>query len=114
VEYFYSQVANIGFLGVEADVLLLGFLVLLGGLFHQSEAFERLVSSKVRGPLYLAYGTLGLPLMLVLMEFQRSRRGSGVFRFLGVLLIVALVVIIGVLALIAFLLYRFLRRRRQR
>ncbi|MBV9455794.1 MAG: hypothetical protein JOZ19_17025 [Rubrobacter sp.] len=114
MEDFYSQIANIGSPGVGADVPLLGFLVLLGGQFHQSEAFERLVNSKIRGPLYQAYGTFGLPLMLALTEFQRSRRGGGVFRFLGVLLIVALVVIIGVLALIAFLLYRFFRRRQQR
>lgn len=113
MEDFYSQIASIGFPGVGADVLLLGLLVLLGGLFHQSEAFERSVN-KIRGPLYLAHGTFGLPLMLALMEFQRSRRGGGVFRFLGVLLIVALVVIVGVLALIVLLLYRFFRRRQQR
>jgi hypothetical protein len=112
LEDFYSQVANAGLLGVKADVLLLGLLVLMGGLLHQSEAFERLLGSRVKGPLYLVYGTFGLPLVLVLMEFQRSRRGIGVFRFLGMLLIVAIVVIIGALALITFLLYRFLNRRR--
>lgn len=113
MEGFYSQVASTGFLGAEAEVLLLGLLVLLVVLFHRSEVFERLVGSRVRGPLYLAYGTWGLPLMLVLMEVQRrSGRGGGLFRFLGGLLLVVIVVIIGVLALIAFLLYRFLRRRR--
>ena len=112
MEGFYSQVAGTSSLGAEAEILLLGFLVLLVGLFHQSETFERLVDSRIRGPLYLAYGTFGLPLMLVLMEVQRRRRGGGGLRILGVLALVAIVVIVGVLALIAFLIYRFLRRRR--
>ena len=113
MEDFYSQLISTSFSRTEAGVLLLGSLVLLVVLFHQSEVFERLAGSRVRGQLYLAYGTWGLPLMLVLMEVQRrSGRGGGLFRFLGGLLLVVIVVIIGVLALIAFLLYRFLRRRR--
>ena len=113
METSYNQVIGTGFPGAEAEVLLLGSLVLLVVLFHQSEAFERLVGSRVRGPLCLTYGTWGLPLMLVLMEVQRrSGRGGGLFRLLGGLLLVVIVVIIVVLALIAFLLYRLLRRRR--
>ena len=104
--------ANAGFVGAKAEVLLLGFLVLLVGLLHQSEVFERLVGSKVRGPLYLAYGTFGVPLMLLLMEIQRTRRGGGVFRFLGLFVLVIIIMFIGILALIAFLIYRYLRRRR--
>ena len=101
----YSQVANVGFLGAEA--VLLGSLLLL---LHKSESFEKLVSFRLGGHLSLAYMTFGLPLMLSLMRIRGSR---GIFRFLilGVLLIFVLLVVIGVLALIAFLIYRFLRRR---
>jgi len=100
----------------DFEVILLGFFVLLVGLFLQSETFERLVGSRVRGPLYLAYGTYGLPSLLLLMEVQRRtpRRGGGISRVLIVLALVALVVILGILALLAFLIYRYLRRRRQR
>lgn len=106
----YNQVFGIDPLGAEA--VLLGFLVLLVGLSLQSEAFERLVGSRVRGPLYLAYGTYGLPLMILLMEVAQRRRRGG-FRFLGVLvLLVVILAIIGGLALAAFLLFRYLRRRR--
>jgi hypothetical protein len=108
----YGQVIGTNSFGAEA--VLLGLVVLLVGLFHQSSAFERLMDSRVRGPLYLAYGTYGLPLILLLMELQRRtpRRGSGGLRILGVLALVAVVIIVGVLALIAFLIYRYLRRRR--
>ena len=108
----FSQVVTTNSFGAEA--VLLGFLVLFVGLFLQSETFERLVGSRVRGPFYLAYGAYGLPLILLLMEVQsRSpRRGGGISRFLIVLALVALLVILGVLALIAFLIYRYLRRRR--
>ena len=112
MESFYSQVANAGFLGAEPELLLVGLLVLLVGLLYQSEVLERLVGSKVRGPLYLAYGTFGVPLMLLLMEMQRTRRGGGVFRFLGLFVLVIIIILIGILALIAFLIYRYLRRRR--
>ena len=95
-----------------AEAVLLGFLVILVGLFLQSEVFERLVGSRIRGPLYLAYGTYGLPLMILLMEVVQRRRRGG-FRFLGVLvLLVVMLAIIGGLALAVFLLYRYLRRRR--
>ena len=101
-----------GFLG-QPWVLLLGLVVLLVGLFHQSEAFERLVGVRVRGPLALAYGAYGLPLMLLLMEIvQRRRGGGGIFRALGGLLFIVVLVFVGVLALIAFLIYMYLRRRR--
>ena len=108
----YSQVVTTN--SFVAEAVLLGFLVLLVGLFHQSETFERLIGSKVRGPLYLAYGAYGLPLILLLMEFERKapRRSGGGLRILGILVLVVIVVIIGVLALIAFLVYRYLRRRR--
>jgi hypothetical protein len=46
------------------------------------------------------------------MEWQRSRRGGGVFRVLGLFALVLLVIFIGILALIAFLIYKYLRRRR--
>jgi heme/copper-type cytochrome/quinol oxidase subunit 2 len=48
------------------------------------------------------------------MEVQRRspRRGGGITRFLIVLALVVLLVFLGVLALIAFLIYRYLRRRR--
>ena len=112
LESLYSQLlARTASLDVEPGFLVLGLLVLLIGLFYQSEAFERLGGPRIRGPLYSAYGTLGLPLMLVLMELQR-RRGGGIFRFLGGLVLVVILIIIGVLALIAFLIYLFLRRRR--
>ncbi|MDX6381721.1 MAG: hypothetical protein QOI57_2745 [Rubrobacteraceae bacterium] len=108
----YSQVVTTN--SFTAEAVLLGFLVLLVGLVHQSETFERLVGSKVRGPLYLAHGAYGLPLILLLMEIQRRspRRSGGGLRILGILVLVVIVVIIGVLALIAFLIYRYLRRRR--
>lgn len=110
--FYYQVVAHAGSLGAGTGVaLLLGLLVVLGGLFHQSEAFERLVGSRVGGRLYLAYGAYAVPSMLVLMEIQR-RRGGGVFRFLGLLALVVIVIVIGGLVLIAFLLYRYLRRRR--
>ncbi len=96
--------------GTEA--VLLGLLVLLVGLSLQSESFERLVGSRIRGPLYLAYGTYGLPLMILLMEVAQRRRRGG-FRFLGVLVIlVVILAIVGGLALAAFLFFRYLRRRR--
>ncbi len=107
----HSQVAAISSFGAGAEVLL-GLLVLIVGLIHHSEAFERLVGSRVRGPLYMAYGAYGLPLMLLLMEVVQRRRRGG-FRFLGVLvLLVVILAIIGGLILAAFLLYRYLRRRR--
>lgn len=105
----YGQVADTGFLGIET--VLLGFSLLLIGLFYKSEPFERLVRSRIRGPLVMTYGTFGLPLMIVLMEIQR-RGGGGIFRFLGGLVLIVILVIIGVLALIAFLIYWLLRRRR--
>ena len=93
--------------------MLLGFLLLFVGLIHKSGRFERIVGSKIKGPLTLAYGTFGLPLMLLVQRRPPGSRGpGGILRFLGVLAIVVIVVIIGVLALIAYLLYRFLRRRR--
>ncbi|MCA1730629.1 MAG: hypothetical protein LC751_14875 [Actinobacteria bacterium] len=115
VEGFYDHVTNVDFLGSGGTEVLLGLLVLLVGLFHQSAAFERLVGSRVRGPLYLAYGAYGLPLLLLLMEIQRrsSRRGGGGLRILGILVLVAIVIVVGVLALIAFLIYRYLRRRQR-
>ena len=67
----YSRVLSTPSFGVE--VILLGFFVLLVGLSLQSETFERLVVSRVRGPLYLAYGTYGLPSLLLLLEVQRTR-----------------------------------------
>ena len=103
----YGQVADAGFPGAEA--VLLGFLLLFVGLMNKSEHFERLVGSKIKGPLTLAYGTFGLPLMLLVQRRPPGSRGSGgILRFLGVLAIVVIVVIIGVLALIAFLIYRYL------
>jgi hypothetical protein len=116
LEGFYGWIAGTGFLlGPRAVLLplLLGLLVLLVGLFHKSEAFERLVGLGIRGHLALAYGTFGLPLILVLMEVQRRRGGGGgILRFLGGLLFAVVLVFLGVLALIAFLIYRYLRRRR--
>jgi tellurite resistance protein TehA-like permease len=112
VENLYSQVVKAGFLGADMKVLLLGFLIVLVCLFYESEVFERLAGSKIRGHLHLAYATFGLPLMILLMEWQRSRRGGGVFRVLGLFALVLLVIFIGILALIAFLIYRYLRRRR--
>ena len=112
MEGFYGPVVVTSFLGAQAQILLLGFLVLLVGLLRHGEVFEKLVGSRVRGPLYLAYGSFGLPLMLVLMEIQRTRRGGGLFRIFGLLALAVIVVFIGVLALIAFLIYRYLRRRR--
>ena len=108
----YGQV--VGTNPFEARATLLGLVVVLVGLIHRSGAFDRLVGPRIKGPLYLAYGTYGLPLMLLLMEIQRRipRRPGGGFRILGILVLVAILVILGVLALIAFLLYRFLRRRR--
>ena len=108
----FSQMITTNSFGTET--VLLGFLVLLVGLVLQSEAFERLVGSKVRGPFYFFYGAYGLPLILLLMEVQRRspRRGGGISRFLIVLALVVLLVFLGVLALIAFLIYRYLRRRR--
>ena len=114
MEGLYGWIAGTGFLlGPELVLLLLlGLLVLLVGLFHQSEAFERLVGLGIRGRMALAYGTFGLPLMLVLMEVQRRRGGGGILRFLGGLLFAVVLVFLAVLALIAFLIYRYLRRRR--
>jgi hypothetical protein len=114
LEGFYSQIADTGFLlGPRAVLLLLlGLLVLLVGLFHQSESFERLVGLGFRGRMASAYGTFGLPLILVLMEVQRRRGGGGILRLLGGLLFAVVLLFLGVLALIAFLIYRYLRRRR--
>ena len=111
MESFYNEVLSAGFLGTEMEILMLGFLMLIVGLLPQSKIFERLVGSRIRGHLHQAYATYGLPLMIVLMEMQRTRRGGSLFRFLGFLVIVVIVVIIAVLALIGFLIYRFLRRR---
>jgi hypothetical protein len=112
LEYLYGQIADTSFLGSKGVVLLLGLLVLLLALFQQSEAFERFVRVRIRGPLTLAYGTFGLPLILVLMEVQRRRGGGGILRILGGLVLVVILLIIGFLALVAFLIYWFLRRRR--
>ena len=109
----YGQMIGINSFGAEA--VLLGLLVLLVGICHQSEIYERLVGSRIRGPLYLAYGAYGLPLMLLLMEFQRRRRpGGGISRIFGglVLLIIVVIVVIGAIALLAFFIYKYLRRRR--
>ncbi len=111
---FYNQVV-VATNPFEAQApLLLGLVALLVGLIYHSEAFDRLLSSRIKGPLYLAYGSYGLPLMLVLMEIQRRtpRRSGGGFRILGVLVLIVVLVILGVLALMAFLIYRYLRRRR--
>ena len=62
----YSQVANVGFL--EAEAALLSFLLLL---LYKSESFEKLVSSRLRGHLSLAYMTFGLPLILLADENPR-------------------------------------------
>jgi hypothetical protein len=112
LENFYSQVVVTSFLGGAQIPLLLGFVVLLVGLLRHGEVFERLVGPRIRGPLYLVYGSFGLPLMLVLMEIQKTRRGGGLFRIFGLLALLVIVVFIGVLALIAFLIYRYLSRRR--
>jgi hypothetical protein len=108
----YIQMATTN--SFEAGTVLLGFLMLLVGLLHQSETFERLVGSRIRGPLYLAFGAYGLPVMLLLIEVQRRtpRRSGGGLRILGFLILVVILVILGVLALIAFLVYRYMRRRR--
>ena len=112
VEGFYSQVVDAGFFGVQLKVVLLGFLILFIGLFRHSKVFERLVDSRIGRHLHLAYAAYGLPLVIVLMEIQRTRRGGGgIFRFLGIFLLVVIMVIFGILGLIAFLIYRFLRRR---
>ena len=113
MEGFYSQIDDTGFLlGPKLVLLLLGLLVFLVGLFHQSESFERLVGLGIRGRMALAYGTFGLPLMLLLIEVQRRRGGGGILRLLGGLLFAVVLLFLGVLALIAFLIYRYLRRRR--
>ena len=113
MEHLYGQIANTGFLEPKAVLLLLGLLVLLVELFHQSEVYQRLVGSRIRGHLALAYGSFGLPLILVLMEVQRRRGGGGgILRILSGLILIVILVIIGFLALIAFLIYWFLRRRR--
>lgn len=106
----YGQMVNADFLGAGVEILL-GFLVLLIGLAFDREVFERLVGSRFRGRLSLAYGTFGIPLMIVLMNVQKSR-GGGIFKFLGGLVLVVILVIIVILALIAFLIYWLLRRRR--
>ena len=108
----YSQVVGIN--PFEAQTIVLVLLALLLGVFHQSETFDRFMGSRIKGPLYLAYGTYGLPLVLLLMEIQRRipRRSGGGFRILGVLVLIVVLVILGGLALIAFLIYRYLRRRR--
>ncbi len=114
MEGFYSQIADTGFLlGPKLVLLLLGLLVLLVGLFHQSESFERLVGLGIRGRMALAYGSFGLPLMILLIEVQQRRGGGGgILRLLGGLLFAVVLLFLGVLALIAFLIYRYLRRRR--
>ena len=111
MEVFDSQVVDTGFFGVQLQVVLLGFLILFVGLFLHSKVFERLAGSRIGRHLHLAYAAYGLPLVIVLMEMQRTRRGGGVFRFLGLFLLVVIVIIIGILGLIAFLIYKFLRRR---
>jgi len=75
LENFYNQVVNVGFLGTGAEILL-SFLLLLIGLAYKSEAFEKVVGSRVRGPLHLAYGTFGLPFMFVLMD-SKDAAGEG-------------------------------------
>ena len=113
MEGFYSQVVDAGFFGAQQEVVLLGLLILFVGLLQHSKVFERLMGSRIGRHLHLTYAAYGLPLVIVLMEMQRTRRGGGgVFRFLGIFLLVVIVVIIGVLALISFLIYRFLIRRR--
>jgi hypothetical protein len=110
----YSQLVGTNSFGAEA--VLLGLLALLVGVCHQSETFERLVGSRIREPLYLAYGTYGLPLMLLLMEVQKRRRpGGGISRIFGglVLLVILVIVVIGAIALLAFFIYRYSRRRRR-
>ena len=112
MEEFYSQVVDASFFGAQLEVVLLGFLILFVGLLQHSKVFERLVGSRIGTRLHPAYAAYGLPLVIVLMEVQKTRRGGGgLFRFLGIFLLVVIVVVIGVLALIAFLIYRFLRRR---
>ena len=116
MEELYSQVLNADFFGgAQVQIVLLGFLVLVVGLLQQSKVFQRLVGgSRIRRDLDLAFAAYGLPLLIVLMEIQRGRsRGGGLFRFLGIFLIVILVVVLGILGLIAFLVYRFLVRRRR-
>ncbi len=113
MEGFYSQIADTGFLlGPKLVLLLLGLLVLLVGLFHKSEAFERFVGLGIMRRMTLVYGTFGLPLMLLLIEVQRRRGGGGILRLLGGLLFAVVLLFLAVLALIAFLIYRYLRRRR--
>jgi len=112
----YGQIASTGSpvdFETELPLLLLGLLVLLIELFYQrSEAFDRLVGSRIRGPLYSAYGTFGLPLMLVLMEVLMHSSKGGILKFLSGLVLVVILIFIGILGLIAFLIYRFLRGRR--
>jgi hypothetical protein len=107
----YDQVIGMGSSG--AEVVLLGFLLLLIGLLHKSETFERLVGSRVRA-LSLTYGAYTLPLILLLLRTRSSPRGGGggLLRFGLIAILVIIIVIIVVLALIAFLIYRVLRRRR--
>lgn len=107
----YGQVVGTGFSGPEA--VLLGLSLLLIGFIYKSESFERLVGSRIRGPLLMAYGTFGLPLaLLMLKRTPGTRGGGGILKFFGILILIFIVVIIGVLALVAYLIYRFVRRRR--
>lgn len=117
MEEVYGHVlnANLFFGGVWVPIVLLGFLALVAGQFHYEEAFRRLVrDSRIGRELELAFAAYGLPLLIVLMEMQRRRGGGlggGLFRLLGIFLVVIIVIIAGILALIAFLIYRFIRRR---
>ena len=70
------------------------------------------MASRINRRLQLAYLAFGLPVVMVLMEMQRTHRGGGILRFFALFVLIVIVIIIGVLALIAFLIYRFLRRRR--
>ena len=117
MEDLYSLVANADFFGgTQVQIALVGFFALVVGLFQQSKVFQRLVGgSRTRKELDLRFAAYGVPLLIVLMELQRVRgRGGGLLRFLGIVLVVVIVVVIGVLALIAFLVYRFLIRRGRR
>jgi hypothetical protein len=106
----YDQVVGMGSFG--AEVVLPGFLLLLVGLLHKSETFERLVGSRFRA-LSLTYGAYGIPLIMLMMEIQKSRsRGRGLLFSGLIVILVIIIVIVVVLALIAFLIYRVLRRRR--
>jgi hypothetical protein len=106
----YGQVVGTGFSAPEA--VLLGLLLLFVGFVYKSESFERLVGSRVRGPLLMAYGTFGLPLALLMLRKATGSRGGGIGRFILIFILIVIVVIIGVLALVAYLIYRFVRRRR--